>query len=328
MARRLLYVFVLVSAIALLPGPASAADVVVVKSKDFYVYDQAVEGFRSEFGDKFVTLSIEADQEDPSIIVGKVREHKPQVILAVGLLAAKYLKNGIKDIPIVFCLAVRPDLNGLKTENTTGVYPEPSPKDQLQAFKDTIPRLKRLALPYNPRRWKADNYIEKVQQAASEVGLELLAIPIHDSNEYLKRLPAIADEADAIWLIRDGTVLTMHNFNFSLMVQMQKQLPLLAFGPHFVRKGVVCSFSTGYSEHGAIAARLVRRILDGTSPSEIPIQHPEGTLTINLWSAAKAGVKVPEYILQRPGVVVVDRKESDDKVKDLPKAPSNLDFEE
>lgn len=329
MAGRLLPLFLLVYVVALMSEHSMAAEVVVVKSRDFHAYDETVEGFRNEFGDNFTTLTIEADQEDPDIIiVDKVREQKPRVILALGSRAAKYLKNGIQDTPIVFCLAMFPGKYGLKTENTTGVYMESSPKDQLQAFKDAIPRLKRLALPYDPKRWKHEKFIEKAQQAASEMGLELLAIPIHNKNEYPERLTAIAEEADALWLICDGTVLTRYNFNTSLIIQMQKQLPIVAYGPQFVRKGAVCSCSTDYHKHGEVAAGIVRRILDGTSPSEIPIQHPEGTLTINLWSAAKAGVEVPEYILRRPGVVIVGQGGSDYKVKDLPKKPSNLDFEE
>jgi putative ABC transport system substrate-binding protein len=324
MRRRLLQKALLVSFIALVSLHAFAADVVVVKSKDHFIYDHAVEGFGNEFGEEFTTLTL----TDPDTTVAEVRKHEPRVILAVGLSAAKCLTNAIRDIPVVFCLATFPGKYGLKTENTTGVHSEPSPRDQLQAFKDTIPRLKRLALPYDPERWKAEDFIEQAQQAASEVGLELITVPVHQKNDYPKALPAIAEEADALWLIRDGTVLSRHNFNFSLYIQIAKQLPVVAYGTQFVRKGAVCACAADYHKHGEIAAGIVWKILRGASPSEIPIQHPEGTLTINLWSAAKAGVTVPEYILKRPGVVVVGWKVSEYKVKDLPKKPSSLDFEE
>ncbi len=76
-------------------------------------------------------------------------------------------------------------------------------------------------------------------------------------------------------------------------MQFEKKIPLLAYSPMFVRKQAVCSFAASYSDLGKKAAEVAQMIMSGTNVADIPIQSPRGTLTINLNSAAKAGVKIP-----------------------------------
>ena len=91
-------------------------------------------------------------------------------------------------------------------------------------------------------------------------------------------------------------------FNHTLIMQFEKKIPLLAYSPMFVRKQAVCSFAASYSDLGKKAAEVAQMIMSGTNVADIPIQSPRGTLTINLNSAAKAGVKIPASVLNKPGV--------------------------
>lgn len=323
--KRIFLLLVLSCWSLLIADTAFADGVVVVKSGDHVAYNKAVEGFKDAFGDEFKTMTMEGELLEPDVLAERVRELKPSVIVSIGLTSSKMLKERVQDIPIVFCLAIRPHQNDLKTANTTGVHMEPPVEYQIKAFKDAIPNLKILALPYNPEIFS--DFVEKAKKAASKVGVELLAIPVKDRKLSSAAILKAREEADALWFIRDPTVLMRQNFNYSLMMQMERKIPVVAYGEQFVRKGAFCSCSASYDEQGRIAAKLVKRILEGEKPSDIPIQHPEGILTINIDSALKAGVKVPKHVLMRPGVATVGYFSKGTQSQDFPDSPASLDFE-
>lgn len=323
--KRLLLLLVFACHSLLAAKQVPAMELVVVKSNDHVVYEQALEGFRTVFSSSFKTLTMDGSSSDSDAFEKQIRKLKPKVILALGLRASKMLKERFRHVPIVFCMAIRPHENDLKTTNTTGVHTEPRVEHQIKAFKDAIPDLKILALPHNPERFS--DFVEKAKKAASKVGVELLAIPVKDRKLSPAAILKAREEADALWFIRDPTVLMRENFNYSLIMQFERKIPVVAYGAHFVRKGAFCSCAASYSEQGRIAAILVKRILEGEKPSGIPIQHPEGILTINTDSAMKAGVKVPRHVLMRPGTVTIGYFSRGSQPPNFPDSPASLDFE-
>jgi len=284
----------------LLPSLAWAADVVVVKTKEFPLYDEAVAGFKKVYKGSINTLVMKGSLADPDKLASAVRRNNPKVILAVGLKAAKVLKSQISDIPIVFCMAMNPVQNKLRSRNTTGVDMEPTPKAQLQAFKETLPSLRKIGIIYDPKR--TGPFIDKARKAAGAVGITLIAKKAKQKKDVPGALKEVIKTADALWLIRDATVMSREFFNHTLIMQFEKKIPLLAYSPMFVRKQAVCSFAASYSDLGKKAAEVTLMIISGTNVGDIPIQSPQGTLTINLNSAAKAGVKIPASVMNRPGV--------------------------
>ena len=279
---------------------ASAAEVLVVKPKDFALYDKAVAGFQSVYKGSISTLVMKGSLADPGKLADAVRKERPKAILAVGLRAAKALKAEISDIPIVFCMAMHPVQNKLKSDNSTGVDLEPKAKSQLLAFKSVIPGLKRVGIIYDPKR--TGRFVNGAKKAATEAGLTLVAKPVDERKDVPGALNDLTTKAQALWLIRDATVLTREFFNHTLIVQFEKKMPLLAYSEQFVRKGAVCSFAATYPSQGRKAAEIVRAVLAGTSIGDIPIQAPDGTLTINVNSAQKAGLKIPGSLMNDPKI--------------------------
>ena len=279
---------------------ALTAEVLVVKSKDFALYDKAVAGFQSVYKGSISSLVMKGALSDPGKLADAVRKEKPKAILAVGLRAAKALKAEISDIPIVFCMAMHPVQNKLKSANSTGVDLEPKAKDQLLAFARVIPGLKRVGIIYDPKR--TGRFVVGAKKAATEAGLVLVDKAVEERKDVPGALSEITAKAQALWLIRDATVLTREFFNHTLIVQFEKKMPLLAYSEQFVRKGSVASFAATYPSQGRKAAEIVRAVLAGTNIGDIPIQAPEGTLTLNLNSAQKAGLKIPAEVMNDPKV--------------------------
>jgi len=102
-------------------------------------------------------------------------------------------------------------------------------------------------------------------------------------------------------------VMSREFFKRTLILQFERKIPLLAYSPMFVKKLAVCSFASSYSDQGKKAAEIVKRVLAGANVGDIPIQAPAGTLTVNVNSAAKAGVKLSQEVLTRSDVVRVGK---------------------
>jgi len=86
-------------------------------------------------------------------------------------------------------------------------------------------------------------------------------------------------------------------FKRALMVQFEKKIPLLVQSALFVKKQAAVAFAASYESQGRKAATVVQKILTGTAPAQIPLQTPQGHLSVNLNSAAKAGVKLDSQVL-------------------------------
>jgi putative ABC transport system substrate-binding protein len=290
--------------VCLISVPVLAADVLIVKSKDMPLYDQAVEGFKEAFKGSIEAATLDSN-ENVSEIAAAVRAKTPRVILAVGSGAAFALKGEFSDVPIVYCMVMSSQQAKLKASNVVGVDMETPVDKQLQAFKEAIPNVKTLGVIYDPKQ--SSRFIESIRSAASGVGIKIEEYAIEERSQVLESLKNISTRCDGLWLIRDATVVTREFFEQALLLQAKKKLPVAAFSDEFVRKGAYCSFSASYRSQGRKAAHVVQSVLGGAKMADIGLQAPEGTLTINLTTAAMIELKVSRTLLEKPGVVTVGK---------------------
>jgi len=276
---------------------ATRVDALIVLSKEFALYDKAVEGFEGVFkgSRKILTMAGPECYED---VLAEIRGTNPRVVLAVGLRAAKWIRHEAPETPTVFCMAMHPEDNDLKSDYMTGVQLEPSPKDQLSAFARILPDASKIGMLYDPKR--TGRQVEQIKQAAADLGIRLTARPVTSREEVPAAFLELAEDSQAFWLHRDATVLTREFFNHSLMLQLSRRMPLIAYSKQFVHKGAFFSFAATYPKQGRKAGEIANRILEGKSPAEIPIQYPEGTLSLNLRTGEMIGAVLPPIRSQLP----------------------------
>jgi hypothetical protein len=87
----------------------------------------------------------------------------------------------------------------------------------------------------------------------------------------------------------------------------EKKIPLFVFSERFVAKGALCSYSADYDSQGKQAARIAKAIISGTPAGEIPTQAPDGTLVINIATAAKLGIPISAELISKPNVMTVGK---------------------
>ena len=282
-------------------------DVLIVMSKKFALYDKAVMGFKELFKGSTEQVVMTGTLANPKELSKRVLKTNPKVILAVGLRAAKILKMLVNDVPIVFCMAIHPVQNGLRTETSTGVHLEPSVAEQLRAVNSLISHVKKIGIIYDPNR--TGRLVAEFRDEAAKLKIEIVTVPVKSQSEAFKALEEIPEMVQALWLLRDPTVLTRKLFNRALVLQYKKKMPLIAYSEQFVRKGAFISYSAGYPRQGRKAAEIVQAILQGKSISELNVANPDGAITINLMTAEKMKYIMPKVRMLKEvdlGIIVFE----------------------
>lgn len=274
---------------------ARSADVVVVKSKDLRLFDKVLQGFRAVYKGSLDIVSATGDLADPGRLAAAVKSRGAKTVLALGTGAVKRLRSSLHDVPIVFCMVPNAAQKKLVGGNITGIDMETPPAKQLKAYHRLMPAIKRIGVIYNEQLTGA--FVKRAAQAADSLGLTLVAVKVGSRKEVPRALEAVVQNSDALWLIRDAMVMTRELFRRALMLQFEKKLPLLVQSSLFVKKQAAVAFAASYESQGRKAAVVVKKILAGTPPGEIPLQAPQGHLSVNLNSATKAGVKLNSQVL-------------------------------
>jgi putative ABC transport system substrate-binding protein len=77
------------------------------------------------------------------------------------------------------------------------------------------------------------------------------------------------------------------------------------FGSWYVEQGGLASYGPDFYQSGRQAARLVDKILKGTSPREIPVEVNNNIeFVVNLKVAATLGIKIVPQALYRANRVI------------------------
>jgi ABC-type uncharacterized transport system substrate-binding protein len=227
------------------------------------------------------------------------------VIATYGTPATRAAKIATTIIPIVMISVGDPVRTGLVTSfarpggNVTGftiLSPDETPK-RLQLLKETAPSISRVAFLWNPANASNVAQLEELQLALPKLGMQLIAAGARTSDELDSAFAAILrDRAEAFLMTGDP----VHQRQIARIVEflVKNQLP----GMFLIRENVLAG---GFMSYGASqpdlfrrGATYVHRILQGTKPSDLPIEQPtKFHFAINLKTAKVLGLTVPPTLL-------------------------------
>jgi putative ABC transport system substrate-binding protein len=205
-------------------------------------------------------------------------------------------------IPIVFCPvadAVASKLiasNEAPGGNLTGVASgdAEASRRRLDAFRQMLPGLKRLAVLFDPGFPPDKTQMQNLEQVAPSTGITLVSRPVEDANAAMAALQALGpDEADAIFILKEAT---LRNAGPGLKrVAWEQKLPILVTDPELVVTfpAALAAVGTNPRALGMACGRITARVLEGAKPADLPIEHPDFELLLNLQSAQRLGITVP-----------------------------------
>jgi putative ABC transport system substrate-binding protein len=174
----------------------------------------------------------------------------------------------------------------------------------LQLLKETIPRLARVAVLWNPDTpWHPD-VIEELKAAAPKLSIRLSLVSAQTPEQLEPAFSTIRRaNAQALYLI-EAPLFTTHRVML-LKLLSEARLPMIESERRFVDAGGLMSFGTNMGDLYLRSAWYVDKILKGAKPGDLPVEQPtKFQLVINLKTAKTLGLKIPESILLRSDEVI------------------------
>jgi putative ABC transport system substrate-binding protein len=232
---------------------------------------------------------------------------KADVIVVGTPQAARAIQRATSTTPIVTAL-FDPLAAGLVTNlahpggTITGISsmsPELSAK-RLQLLKQTLPRLKRVAVVWSPSgslTLTAPGMIEDLKAAALSMSLDLTFVSAQTPQEFGEAFSAANQtHAQAVYLFESALFYSQRATLARLA--LQSRLPAIYGTRAFVEEGGLMSYGANYADQLRQAAEYVDKILSGAKPGDLPIAQPSKfELVVNLKTAKALGIAIPESIV-------------------------------
>ena len=245
-------------------------------------------------------------------LIAELIQSKVEIILVETTRAALAAKKATSTVAIVMALVGDPVGSGLVTSlarptgNVTGLssmHSELNTK-RLQLLKDTIPRLARVAVLWNPDTPWHVKVIEELEFAAPKLSIGLSLASARTPEELGSAFETFRRaNAQALYLIESPLFST--NRSMLLTLLSKSQLPMIEAERNFVDKGGLISFGTSVSDLYFRSAVYVDKILKGAKPADLPIEQPtKFELVVNLKTAKTLGLTIPQSILVQANEVI------------------------
>ena len=282
-----------------LSHPAPATEIVILKSADISAYNQAIDSFKAALaGSATITeYDMQGDMARGRKLARKLRASNADIVLAVGIKAALAAKLEIVDIPIIYCMVLDPEKNGLNAPNMVGIMLEVPIDRQFKEMRSVLPGLKRLGVLYDPE--KTGNLVEDARRVGKVFGVELIARQVHSEKEVPAALRGLIPQIDALWLIPDSTVLTEESISFLLTTALDSNVPVIGFSSELVRSGALVGLSVNYEDVGRQAALLTRKIFSAQIKAPATFPPEKLRLALNLKTAKFLGLQIPPDVSSR-----------------------------
>ena len=234
------------------------------------------------------------------------------VIIAPNTPAAVAAKNATKTIPIIFIDVTDPIAAGLVDSlprpggNITGFTAIGAilAGKRLELLKETIPKLSRVAVLWDPQQSSSAESWKESQIPARELGLQLHSMPVSRVEEYEVQFQK-ATKASSGALVWTASPLGSANQKMIVALAEKYRLPAIYSRRAVVENGGLMSYGINPTEPFSRAAVFVDKILKGAKPADLPVEQPtKFELAINLKTATQLGLMMPPNVLARADRVI------------------------
>jgi putative tryptophan/tyrosine transport system substrate-binding protein len=237
---------------------------------------------------------------------------KVDVIVTRGTPETLALKKATKTIPIVFFSVTDPIGAGLVDSlarpegNITGFTTIEAvlAGKRLELLKETVPKLTRVAVLWNPQDRSSVQQWKESQSPARELGLQLHSMEVSSADKYEGAFNEAIKARSAALAVIAGS---LEDSNRKRIVDLatKNRLPTIFPRPDFVNSGGLMSYGADRVERFPRVVSMVNKILKGVKPADLPVEQPtKYELLINLKTAKALGLTIPPVVLMRGTKVI------------------------
>jgi putative ABC transport system substrate-binding protein len=252
-------------------------------------------------------VGVRFTQGDISALSAAARDmvrDRVDIIFCVGGPEAKAARDATTTVPIVFVAVGDPvgqrliDSYARPGGNITGVtdLDMVSSAKLLQLFKELIPRMKRVLVPYNANNAQQAANVLQYRAAAQRLGIEMMERKLRTMGEARAALAQVRKEdIDGILSPRD---VDLNIPGVVLETTTRRGIPSMFDSAFYLKDGGLASYGPSLFASGRQAARLVDKIIKGANPGEIPVEVDQYLeFAINLKVAKALGITIPREVL-------------------------------
>jgi putative tryptophan/tyrosine transport system substrate-binding protein len=243
----------------------------------------------------------------PELAVELVRL-KVDMVVAVVTQASLAAKKATRTIPIVMIGVADPvssDLvaslarPGANITGTSSMTAEIVGK-QLELLKETLPKISRVAVLWNPANpiFQAIQ-LKETEDAGRALGVRLQLVEARGADEIDRAFETVARERTRAVLILNDPVFTAHRKR-TADLSAKHRLPAVSGTLEYTEAGGLMAYGPSFPDMYRRAATYVDKVLKGAKPADLPIERPtKFELVINLKTARQIGLTIPPNVLVR-----------------------------
>jgi putative ABC transport system substrate-binding protein len=234
----------------------------------------------------------------------KLTSLNPNVIVTLSTPMTQAVAKATSTIPIVFGAVTDPAAAKLTShQNVTGLTDFVPAEKQLKLVRLFVPQVKTIGVIFNSGEANSQKQVEEVKSVAKKEGIEIIEATVSKSSEVSAATKTLVEKVEAILLPTDNTVISA--LETIIKTSTHYKIPIFGSDVDIVRRGAVAAYGVDWRTSGFTLAEIVNQILKGIPVSKIPIQNPQTLVFyINLTTAQKIGLQVPEVIRKRADMIL------------------------
>jgi putative tryptophan/tyrosine transport system substrate-binding protein len=254
--------------VPLCSGEDLQPNIAIVVSQKIKPYLDAVEGVEEVLSDQrdtgwevFILGSDVAADHD--YLVGKIRDRRVSVLLAVGPEAMAFVWRSFPgETPHkLYAMVMKPGRLLPGAESLCGIPLDIPASRHLLEFSHYAPFIKRIGILYDP-----DNnagFASEADEAASQYGVRIVHLKIHSRRDILPVFRERRFQIDALWMIPDATVISESIVSFLIKESIATNIAVLGYNRFFSKSGAALSLVRDYRAIGRHAAAMALASIAG-----------------------------------------------------------------
>lgn len=279
-----------VACLVLIPCPASAKDVIIIKEAAIKPFLDAIEGFKSACGCRAEEMALSDEN-----LIRRVEKAHPAAVLAVGTQALEKTAN-IEDVPVIYVMVMPSGEAVPPAVNISGVSMDIAPETWLKTMTALFPGINRIGVLSD-----ADHtgpFVEEAAAAARARGITLVVKSISDPRNAPALLDEFKNEVDLFWMLPDPTVVTSETMDYLMLFSFQNNIPVFSFSKKYVKNGAAAALAIDPYDIGAQAGEQYK-VLSRGGKGPLQAYARAARLIVNRKIISKMKVQTNNEMLQK-----------------------------
>jgi len=244
-------------------------------------------------------------------LASELARMKVDVIVTTSSISARAARKATNTIPIVMTTG-NPVEQGLAASlakpggNVTGLtvmLAEMSGK-RVEILKETLPKMRRLAVLWAPSQREAAWGFKETQEAVQAFSLKLQSVEIQRAEDMERLFAETAKVRPNALIVILSPFATLHSKRI-VELALKHNLPGMYPTRQFAEEGGLMAYGPLIGDLYRRAATYVDKILKGAKPADLPIERPtKFELVIKLKTAKQFALTIPPIVLAKADRII------------------------